>query len=255
MNTPRTAEPATARRDAPDLSEGSLRVLLRLMPYLRQHAWAFGIGFIGLFAARIFEAMIPLYVKMGIDRIADGQTDIAEGAITLDSASAALAYPALVIVACVGAQLVMTILSRVLMRRAGMYTAWDLRNRVYRHLQRQGPSFFATYSIGDLMARAINDISLVRQVIAGTIRMTVVLIFTAIVGFAFMVSLSWELTLAVLLPMPPIAVVAYLFSRRIYVQSHRVQEGFSSLSTFVQENLGGIRTVQAMAQEGREVER
>tara|TARA_Y100001934_G_C12373047_1_gene787567 strand:+ start:399 stop:2198 length:1800 start_codon:yes stop_codon:yes gene_type:complete len=230
-------------------------VLLRLMPYLRQHAWAFGIGFIGLFAARIFEAMIPLYVKMGIDRIADGQTDIAEGAITLDSASAALAYPALVIVACVGAQLVMTILSRVLMRRAGMYTAWDLRNRVYRHLQRQGPSFFATYSIGDLMARAINDISLVRQVIAGTIRMTVVLIFTAIVGFAFMVSLSWELTLAVLLPMPPIAVVAYLFSRRIYVQSHRVQEGFSSLSTFVQENLGGIRTVQAMAQEGREVER
>ncbi len=255
MNAPRTAEPATARRDAPDLSEGSLRVLLRLMPYLRQHAWAFGIGFIGLFAARIFEAMIPLYVKMGIDRIADGQTDIAEGAITLDSASAALAYPALVIVACVGAQLVMTILSRVLMRRAGMYTAWDLRNRVYRHLQRQGPSFFATYSIGDLMARAINDISLVRQVIAGTIRMTVVLIFTAIVGFAFMVSLSWELTLAVLLPMPPIAVVAYLFSRRIYVQSHRVQEGFSSLSTFVQENLGGIRTVQAMAQEGREVER
>ena len=255
MNAPRTAEPATARRDAPDLSEGSLRVLLRLMPYLRQHAWAFGIGFIGLFAARIFEAMIPLYVKMGIDRIADGQTDIAEGAITLDSASAALAYPALVIVACVGAQLVMTILSRVLMRRAGMYTAWDLRNRVYRHLQRQGPSFFATYSIGDLMARAINDISLVRQVIAGTIRMTVVLIFTAIVGFAFMVSLSWELTLAVLLPMPPIAVIAYLFSRRIYVQSHRVQEGFSSLSTFVQENLGGIRTVQAMAQEGREVER
>ena len=85
--------------------------------------------------------------------------------------------------------------------------------------------------------------------------MTGVLIFTAIVGFAFMVSLSWELTLAVLLPMPPIAVVAYLFSRRIYVQSHRVQEGFSSLSTFVQENLGGIRTVQAMAQEGREVER
>ncbi|MBS04266.1 MAG: hypothetical protein CMQ24_16390 [Gammaproteobacteria bacterium] len=255
MNAPRTAEPATARRDAPDLSEGSLRVLLRLMPYLRQHAWAFGIGFIGLFAARIFEAMIPLYLKMGIDRIADGQTDIAEGAITLDSASAALAYPALVIVACVGAQLVMTILSRVLMRRAGMYTAWDLRNRVYRHLQRQGPSFFATYSIGDLMARAINDISLVRQVIAGTIRMTVVLIFTAIVGFAFMVSLSWELTLAVLLPMPPIAVIAYLFSRRIYVQSHRVQEGFSSLSTFVQENLGGIRTVQAMAQEGREVER
>ena len=255
MNAPRPAEPATARRDASDLSEGSLRVLLRLLPYLRQHVWAFAIGFVGLFAARIFEAMIPLYVKMGIDRIAEGQTGVANAAVTLDSAAATLAYPALVIVACVGGQLVFTILSRLLMRRAGMYTAWDLRNRVYQHLQRQGPTFFATYTIGDLMARAINDISLVRQVIAGTIRMTVVLIFTAIVGFAFMVSLSWELTMAVLLPMPPIAIVAYLFSRRIYVQSHRVQEGFSLLSTFVQENLGGIRTVQAMAQEAREVER
>ncbi|MDP6469722.1 MAG: ABC transporter transmembrane domain-containing protein [Pseudomonadales bacterium] len=52
-----------------------------------------------------------------------------------------------------------------------------------------------------------------------------------------------------------IALVAYLFSRRIYALSYLVQEGFSGLSTFVQENLNGIRTVQAMAQEEREIER
>ena len=255
MNAQRPAEPDTTRRDTAEFSEGSLTVLLRLLPYIRQHAWAFGFGFMALFASRIFEATIPLYVKMGIDRIAEGQDGIVKGDLSFENASAALAYPALVIIACVGGQLVTTIISRVLMRRAGMYTAWDLRNRVYQHLQRQGPAFFGRYSIGDLMARAINDISLVRQVIAGTIRMTVVLIFTAVVAFAFMVSLSLPLTLAVLIPMPPIAIVAYLFSRRIYVQSHRVQEGFSTLSTFVQENLGGIRTVQAMAQEEREVDR
>ena len=111
------------------------------------------------------------------------------------------------------------------------------------------------YSIGDLMARAINDISLVRQVIAGASRMTAVLIFTAIVGLLFMVFLSWKLTLALILPLPLITVVAYLFSKRIYAQSHTVQKGFSTLSTFVQENLNGIRTVQAMAQEQQEIDR
>ncbi|MBT4378499.1 MAG: ABC transporter ATP-binding protein, partial [Gammaproteobacteria bacterium] len=43
--------------------------------------------------------------------------------------------------------------------------------------------------------------------------------------------------------------------KRIYAQSHTVQKGFSTLSTFVQENLNGIRTVQAMAQEQQEIDR
>jgi len=55
--------------------------------------------------------------------------------------------------------------------------------------------------------------------------------------------------------MPVIGFVAYLFSKRIYAQSYVVQDGFSTLSTFVQENLNGIRTVQAMVQEDREIER
>ncbi|XOV88961.1 MAG: ABC transporter ATP-binding protein [Pseudomonadota bacterium] len=232
-----------------------MKILLRLLPYLRKHIWAFSIGMIGLGVARIFENMIPLYVRMGVDNIADGIRELESTSLSFDQAMATLSYPALAIAACVAAQMVVTIVSRVLIRRIGMYAAFDLRNRVYSHLQLQGPVFFSHYSIGDLMARAINDISLVRQVIAGTSRMTVVLIFTVITALIFMFSLSWKLTLAVLLPMPVITLVAYYFSIQIYDQSHRVQEGFSELSTFVQENLNGIRTVQSMAQEQDEVNR
>lgn len=251
------ADPGTRPGSAKptDPGRGTLHILLRLVPYLRQYGWAFGLSLVGLLAARLFEAVIPLAVKDGIDLIASGQVEIAGGTVSFETAAAALALPALTIAVCVLGQLITTIVSRILTRRIGMYAAWDLRNRVYQHLQQQGPMFFSHYSIGDLMARAINDIALVRQILAGTIRMTIVLVFTAIVGFTFMINLSVPLTLAVLVPMPPIAIVAYLFSRRIYVQSHDVQEGFSALSTFVQENLGGIRTVQAMAQEEAEVER
>jgi ATP-binding cassette subfamily B protein len=232
-----------------------MKVLLRLLPYLKEHIWAFSLGMTGLLVARIFEAMIPMYIKMGIDNIDAGKGSLATGTTNYESALATLAYPALAIAGCVLAQMIVTIISRILIRRIGMYAAFDLRNRIYRHLQRQGPLFFSRYSIGDLMARAINDISLVRQVIAGTTRMTMVLVFTAVVGLIFMFSLSWKLTLALLLPMPIITMVAWYFSILIYHQSYIVQEGFSSLSTFVQENLNGIRTVQSMAQEKDEVNR
>lgn len=232
-----------------------MKVLLRLLPYIREHAWAFICGLIGLGIARFFEAMIPWYVKMGIDNLIAAQAGLAAHQLDYETALSVLAYPAKAIIACVLGQMAVTIVSRILVRRIGMYAAFDLRNRIYSHLQLQGPVFFSRYSIGDLMARAINDISLVRQVIAGTSRMTVVLIFTATAGLIFMFLLSPKLAIAVLLPMPVITLVAYLFSRRIYVQSHRVQEGFSTLSTFVQENLNGIRTVQAMVQEDEEINR
>ena len=232
-----------------------MKVLLRLVPFIRRHIWAFTFGLLGLAVARIFEMLIPLYIKEGVDLIASGESAIALGDLDYEAAQAALVGPAIAIALCVTAQIIVTFISRTLVRRIGLYAAFDLRNHMYSHLQSQGPMFFSKYSIGDLMARAINDIQLVRQIIAGTSRMTAVLLFTLTMGIGFMFSLSWKLTLAVLVPMPIITWVAWYYSIRIFNQSNLVQEGFSDLSTFVQENLNGIRTVQSMAQESDEINR
>ena len=48
-----------------------MKVLLRLLPYFRQHAWAFWGGILGLLVARLFEAMIPWYVRSGVDTLAN----------------------------------------------------------------------------------------------------------------------------------------------------------------------------------------
>lgn len=232
-----------------------IKSLLRLLPYIQKHALRFWAGMAGLLFARVFEALIPLFVKRGVDEIAAGHEGFDLSGVTLDQAMNALIYPCLAIIVCVFAQMLVTIFSRTMIRKIGMEAAYDLRNRVYAHLQRQGPGFFMKFSIGDLMARAINDIGLVRMVIAGASRMTLVVIFTAIVGISFMFSLSVKLTLLLLLPMPVIVLVGRHYGKKIYALSHFVQEGFSGLSTFVQENLNGIRTVQAMAQESEEVAR
>ena len=230
--------------------------LLRIMPYIQRHAWAFWGGMVGLLAARIFEALIPYYLKIGIDTLAERRMDAGTSTQQqVELALSSLQTPVMMIVVCVLAQLTITVISRILIRQVGVRTAFSLRNRLFDHLQRQGPIFYTQYAVGDLMARAINDIMRIREFVAGTIRTTMVLFFTAVVGLSFMASLSWQLTLAILVPMPLITWVAHRYAGVIYAHSQRTQEGFAELSSFVQENLNGIRTVQAMAQEEREIAR
>lgn len=251
-----TAWPSKPNHQRPTSTNDTMSNLLRVMPYIQRHALAFWGGMAGLLLARIFEALIPYYLKEGIDTITEGQTlSVSGSGASIEQVISALERPVSFIVACVLGQLAITIVSRILIRQVGVYAAFSLRNRLFDHLQKQGPLFYTRYAVGDLMARAINDIARIREFVAGTIRTTMVLFFTAVVGLSFMFSLSWQLTLAVLLPMPLITYVAHRYAALIYARSQKTQEGFADLSTFVQENLNGIRTVQAMAQEDREIER
>lgn len=218
-----------------------MRGLRRLLPYYRRHRVELWVGLGLLLLARVFEAVIPQLLRLGIDGIAAG--------------AAALGGLAAGIAACVAARYGTIWIGRRAVRKLGVDVAYDLRNRLYDHLQRQGPAFFARYRTGDLMARAINDIGLVRRVVAQGTRTVVVLVFSSAVAFAFMAWQSPSLTLLLLPPLPVIFGTAWLTSRRLYRQSLAVQEGFSALSERVQENLGGIRTIQALCQEPAETAR
>ncbi len=68
-----------------------MQSLLRLTTYLKRYAWSFGLAVAGMILARTFEGMIPLFVKTGIDRIAEGQASIAGGGIDPAGAAQTLA--------------------------------------------------------------------------------------------------------------------------------------------------------------------
>ena len=229
--------------------------LRRLLPYHHRYRRPFWIGMFALVAARMFEAAIPLFLRDGIDAMVAGQQALQLAEIDFVGARGTLAWPALAIVCCVLLRFGAIIVGRRLIRRIGVHIAYDLRKRVYHHLQLQGPAFFASHPTGDLMARAINDINLIRQLIGGGLRTIMVIIFTALIAFVCMLYLAPQLTLLLLIPMPFIAVTGWRMSRKVFARSMRVQEGFADLSEQVQENLNGIRTVQALVQEAREVER
>ncbi len=215
--------------------------LLRLRVFVARYRGRLTGGIAAFALARVFEALVPIMLMIGIDRLKEGNPD--------------LLWPVLGIVAAVSARFVTVSFARMAVRRAGLLVAFDLRQRLYAHLQLMGPKFFGRYTIGDMMTRAVADIGLIQRLISHGTILSVVLLFASIVGFAFMLSLSWQLTLLIFPPLPFVFLYAWTASRRLGLASRAVQERLSELGSRVQENLSGIRTIQAMVQEEHEISR
>lgn len=215
--------------------------LWRLLPLVQRNGWRFWGGMSLINLGRLLEAFMPLCLKLGIDRTAAGDSR--------------LAMPALAILGLMVARYFSFNFGRRFVREVGVEVAFELRQRLYWHLELMGPRFFAGYTTGDLMARAINDISLIRQMIGLGTRLLFVLGFSGIIAFIFMLHQSPSLTLLLLPALPFFAVFGWVLANRIFSQSTIVQEGFSTLSAQVQENLNGIRTIQTHAQEEHETRR
>ncbi len=215
--------------------------LWRLREVAGKYALMLGFGILCFLGARIFEAQVPLYLKEGIDRMAAGNADVS--------------WPVIAIMGAVFARFFIVSAARYAVRQAALRIAFDLRQQLFSSLQGQGQAFYNRYGIGDMMTRAVSDISLIQRLFSMGSILLVILLFATIVGFYYMLQLSPELTLLILPPMPFVFWYAWYSSREMGVTSLVVQERMSQMSEQVQENLSGIRTIQAMVQEDNEVQR
>jgi len=131
---------------------------------------------------------------------------------------------------------------------------YDLRNDVLARLVSLDPEFYARNRTGDLMSRATNDLNAVRMVLGPGIMYTAVTFTTMVLAIFFMIRLSPELTVWVLIPVPFVALAVRYFGQIIHRLSEQIQAALGVLSTRAQENLTGIRVVRAYAQEKAEIE-
>jgi ATP-binding cassette, subfamily B, multidrug efflux pump len=232
------------RRQRSAASRPSIRHLghlSRLLPYVKRYAPWLTIGLIGILITRFFEAMVPMFMKTAIDSLVIREPN--------------LLLPVIGILGVVAARFVLSIFTSRVIRRVGIATSYDLRKRFYIHVQKMGPLFFNRFSTGDLMSRASGDIGMVRGVVAFGWVQVVTFVFSIAVGLSFMIYLSPSLTFWVLVPSPLVAIVGVFMSRRLFPLVRQQRLAMDDVTSFTQENLNGIRTVQAMAQEAREISR
>jgi ATP-binding cassette subfamily B multidrug efflux pump len=131
---------------------------------------------------------------------------------------------------------------------------YDIRNDFYAHLQKLPSRFYQQYRTGDLMARAMNDISVVRMLASAGVMFAVNTAFILLLIIPVMLSISWLLTLLTFLLMPLAAVATQGFSKRIHARAGEVQEYVGMVANRAQESLSNVRVTRAYTQERSEIE-
>ncbi len=131
---------------------------------------------------------------------------------------------------------------------------FHLRADFFLHLQKLSAAYYDNVRTGDLMTRATSDLNAIRMVLSSAVMYTADA--TVFFGLALIIMLRIDATLTVvaLLPYPVLAVLIRFLGKRLHARYEKIQEGFSTLNTKVQENLSGVRVVKAYTLEASEIE-
>ncbi len=126
---------------------------------------------------------------------------------------------------------------------------YDLRQKMFNHLQDLSLSYYSRTPVGWIMSRVTSDSERVAEMMTwGLLDSTwaVVNIFTAM---TFMFIINWRLALIVLAMLPVLLIVAIQFQKRILVQFRDVRKYNSKVTGAYNENITGVRVVKALGRE------
>lgn len=142
---------------------------------------------------------------------------------------------------------------RKLVVTASRQIEYEIRKKLFGHLETLSMSYFHQNTTGSLMAHATNDINSIRNSFGMGVVMIIDSSFLGLFTIYRMVTnTDLKLTLFALIPMPFIALSAYLLGGLIQKRFKDVQEAFEDVTTKVQEAFSGIRVIKAFAQENNE---
>jgi len=125
----------------------------------------------------------------------------------------------------------------------------DLRRCLYDKLLLLSENFYGKHKVGDLMARATNDVQSIRMAtgmaliaFVDGIFMTLVILMALFIGYG-------KLGFFIVIPLPFITVAAIFFGRLLGPLFYKVQESFARISEHVRETLAGIRVLKSLTRE------
>lgn len=209
--------------------------------YFRKYKWQLLSGTLFVTASVTFGVMVPRFVGQAID-------DLKVGGVTYDK----LGRSVLIIIATSLISGIFLFLQRRTLINMSRYIEFDLRQDFYRHLQRLPLGFYQDHRIGDLMARATNDLGAVRQIVGPAIMYSEQTLFRVLIILPLMFRISVKLTLVLLLTMPLVSLTVRYFGQQIHLRFEKIQEFFAEITARAQENLSGVRVVRAYSRERHE---
>src|ERR1700730_1721295 len=193
-----------------------------LILYFKKYRRSYGVGTVCVFLTNGVWILFPLVIRRAVDDLHLGIT------------RHKLVTYALILLAVAAGKGIFQFLTRWIVIGISREIEFDLRNDLFRHLEKLSYSYYQHTRTGDIMARATNDLNAVRMLLGPAIMYSAnTIVFTA-GALAFMLSTSPRLTLYAFLPLPVVSVVIQYFGRRIHERFERIQAMFSDISARAQ---------------------
>ncbi|QYX31555.1 ABC transporter ATP-binding protein [Sphaerospermopsis torques-reginae] len=216
------------------------RRLAKLGSYLRPHWRETALGIIALLSVNGLGVYIPLLIRSGVDTLS-----------TTFSLDQVLRY-VVIIIALSSAMWMMRMASRIWIFGVGRQVEFELKQRIFEHLLKLEPAYFASNTPGDLISRATSDVDNIRRLLGFAVLSLANTFFAYTLTLPVMLSISVDLTLASLAVYPFMFLLVHFFSDRLRTQQAAVQEQLSDISELIQEDISGISLIKIYAQEENE---
>jgi ATP-binding cassette subfamily B multidrug efflux pump len=204
-----------------------------IRPYWRQMLFALVLMLIGSGAA----VAGPYLVKVALD------SGVAPGSLPV------LRNTLLIYLFAMLAQWGVTYLRLNVMARVGQSIIYDLRRRLFGHLQELSLNFFSHFSVGRVIVRVINDVGVLREFVTWAMLAIARDVFTLVAIVAAMLTMNLRLSLLTFTVIPLMVLVTIAFRRRARENYRQVRAAISWVNSVLAENINGVRVVQAFARQ------
>jgi ATP-binding cassette subfamily B multidrug efflux pump len=218
-----------------------LAPLRPLFPYLRRYSRDFVWGGLSVVVSNAIWILFPQVIRIAIDDLNQGVT------------RQKIFYYAGLLVLISASKGVFLFLTRWIIIGISREIEFDLRNDLFRHLERQPAAYFQQHRTGDIMARMTNDLNAVRMLLGPAIMYSANTVLFSIGALYFLLRISPWLTLVALVPLPLASILVQSLGRKIHERFERIQAMYSEISAQAQENFSGARLVRAFAQEEAQI--
>jgi len=213
--------------------QGTFASIVRLYPYVKPALPRIYLGMAAALAAAVVALLIPQVLEVLVDG-------------PLQSGDASQLWPAFAIVLGLGVlEAVMIMLRRWFVLVPGTHIEARMRNGLYKQLQELPVSFHDRWPSGQLLSRAVSDLNLIRRWLSFGFVLLIVNVLTIVIGFVFLVNISWMLGLLFMVCSIPLWIYGYVFENKYSVVARRSQDQAGDLATTVEESVHGIRVLKA----------
>ena len=218
-----------------------MRQLRFLLKYARRYVGPLVLTVVSMFLLVGAQLTVPWIVRSMIATVTNPSAGLeAMGSITRLAVLALVVYVA---------RAVLRFVRSYMAHVAGWNVVADVRLEVYQHLQRLSLRFYEDKQTGQLMSRMVNDSDLLEQLIAHALPDVMVNVFMLIGVSAVLFSMSWQLALLSMIPIPLIVLAMRGFGKYVAPAFRRRQVELGELNAALNDNLSGIREIKAFTRE------